>query len=69
VSLGQACRIALTVSLQLHSYANGNPSLTARVSKVHNQVTLEISTEALRIGLLEVLLTATLLLQCGRNID
>jgi hypothetical protein len=43
--------------------------LIARISKGYRRVTLEVSTQAMQIDLLEVFLTATLLLQCGRNID
>lgn len=47
----------------------GAPQTYARISRQEASVTLELTTEAIQIGLLEVCIAATLLLQCGRNID
>ncbi|KAF7375804.1 hypothetical protein MSAN_00470100 [Mycena sanguinolenta] len=50
--------------------AGVNPSqLYAQVSRDSNSVTLELTTEAVRIGLLESCVVAAFLLQCGKNID
>jgi|ERR1700722_6571941 len=45
------------------------PELVAKISRQDSSVFLEISVQAVRLGLLNLCLTATLLLQSGRNID
>ncbi|KAJ6450773.1 hypothetical protein C8R45DRAFT_1127480 [Mycena sanguinolenta] len=51
-------------------YAGVNYSqLYAQVSRDNNSVTLKLTTEAIRIGLLESCVVAAFLLQCGKNID
>ncbi|KAJ6626699.1 hypothetical protein B0H10DRAFT_507207 [Mycena sp. CBHHK59/15] len=47
----------------------GVPQIFARVSRLEDSVVLEMTTEAIQIGLLEACATAALLLQSGRNID
>ena len=51
---------------KVHSSA---PRVLARVSRVPNSVTLELTQEALQGGLLEPALVVTVLLSCGHNID
>ncbi|KZP26364.1 hypothetical protein FIBSPDRAFT_909295 [Athelia psychrophila] len=41
----------------------------ARISKTYNIVSMEMTPEALQLGLLEACVITTVLLQCGRNID
>ncbi|KAJ7780866.1 hypothetical protein DFH07DRAFT_950088 [Mycena maculata] len=53
----------------LYAAGLGQPRLYAQVSRDDDSVTLELSAEAIQIGLLEVCVAATFLLQCGRNID
>ncbi|KAJ6562291.1 hypothetical protein B0H19DRAFT_943452 [Mycena capillaripes] len=55
----------------LFLYAAGvsQPQVYAQVSRNDNSVTLELTTEAIQMGLLEICVAATFLLQCGRNID
>ncbi|KAJ7080166.1 hypothetical protein B0H15DRAFT_940636 [Mycena belliarum] len=53
----------------LYAPGVGEPELYAQVSRGENAVTLQLTGEAIRLGLLEVCVAATLLLQCGRNID
>ncbi|KAG7094979.1 hypothetical protein E1B28_005776 [Marasmius oreades] len=55
-------------SINLYT-GNGNPQFLARITRGHNTITLDLTGEALHSGLLDVAVTATLLLQCGRNID
>ncbi|KAJ6590228.1 hypothetical protein B0H10DRAFT_1831015 [Mycena sp. CBHHK59/15] len=43
--------------------------MLGRVSRSEGSVTLELTGEAIRLGLLEPSITAVFLLQCGRNID
>lgn len=43
--------------------------MLARVSKTSTSVTLELTQEAINLGLLEVSLVATILLQSGRPVD
>ncbi|KAJ7511481.1 hypothetical protein B0H11DRAFT_1845259 [Mycena galericulata] len=53
----------------LFSSGLGAPQIYARVSREERTVKLELTAEAIQIGLLEICIAATLLLQCGRNID
>ncbi|KAJ7362543.1 hypothetical protein DFH08DRAFT_1024805, partial [Mycena albidolilacea] len=53
----------------LYSAGVGRPQVYAQVSRGEGAVTLELTAEAIQIGLLEICVTATFLLQCGRNID
>ncbi|KZP26361.1 hypothetical protein FIBSPDRAFT_1005042 [Athelia psychrophila] len=41
----------------------------ARISKTYNIVSLELTPEAVQLGLLEACVITAVLLQCGRNID
>ncbi|KAJ7486597.1 hypothetical protein FB451DRAFT_1082084 [Mycena latifolia] len=45
------------------------PEILGRISRGQNTVTLELTGEAIHIGILEPAVVATFLLQCGRNID
>jgi hypothetical protein len=47
----------------------GQPQVYAQVSRDEDSVTLELTAEAIQIGLLELCVAATFLLQCGKNID
>ncbi|KAJ6570845.1 hypothetical protein DFH09DRAFT_916822 [Mycena vulgaris] len=53
----------------LYSSGLGAPQIYARVYRDEGEVALDLTTEAIRIGLLEVCVAAALLLQSGRNID
>ncbi|KAJ7131560.1 hypothetical protein C8R43DRAFT_895906 [Mycena crocata] len=53
----------------LYSVGLGAPQTYARVFRDEDEVALEISAEAIQIGLLEVCVAAALLLQSGRKID
>jgi hypothetical protein len=55
--------------MQLYAAGTATPSTLARVSKSFNIVKLEMTPEAMELGLLEVCVVVTVLLQCGRNID
>ncbi|KAJ7864433.1 hypothetical protein B0H14DRAFT_3603588 [Mycena olivaceomarginata] len=53
----------------LYSAGVGRPQVYAQVSRGDGTVTLELTADAIQMGLLEICVTATFLLQCGRNID
>ncbi|KAJ7461688.1 hypothetical protein B0H11DRAFT_2312098 [Mycena galericulata] len=55
--------------IELSTTGVPNPQLFARISQGQSGAMLEVTTEAVRIGLLEVCVTSTLLLMSGRNID
>ncbi|KAJ7031888.1 hypothetical protein C8F04DRAFT_1360577 [Mycena alexandri] len=51
-------------------YSGGpQPELLGRISRGQSAVTLELTGEAIHLGILEPAVVATFLLQCGRNID
>ncbi|KAJ6562169.1 hypothetical protein B0H19DRAFT_1026954 [Mycena capillaripes] len=56
-------------SICLYSTGLGVPQTYARVTRNEGAVALEISKEAIQIGLLEICVTAAFLLQSGRKID
>ncbi|KAG1869986.1 hypothetical protein F4604DRAFT_1926767 [Suillus subluteus] len=47
----------------------GSYDILARVSKTYDVVTLELTPHAIQLGLLELGVLATILLQCGNSID
>ncbi|KAJ7629028.1 hypothetical protein FB45DRAFT_1059646 [Roridomyces roridus] len=55
--------------LCLYSAGLGSPELYARMSREDEEVLLDLTMEAVRIGLLGVCVTAAVLLQSGRGID
>ncbi|KAJ7473497.1 hypothetical protein FB451DRAFT_1558691 [Mycena latifolia] len=52
----------------LYAAGLGQPQVYAQVSRGDNAVTLQLTVEAIQLGLLEVCVAATFLLQSGRNI-
>lgn len=56
-------------SIQLYSSGLGAPQIYARICREEGAVELELTAEAIQIGLLEVCVAAALLLQSGRKID
>ncbi|KAJ7306911.1 hypothetical protein DFH08DRAFT_793059 [Mycena albidolilacea] len=56
-------------SICLYALGLGVPQTHARLTREDGAVALEITAEAIRIGLLPVCVTAAFLLQSGRNID
>ncbi|KAJ7825544.1 hypothetical protein B0H14DRAFT_3726252 [Mycena olivaceomarginata] len=56
-------------SICLYSPGLGAPQTHARVTREEGAVALDITSDAIQMGLLEVCVAATLLLQCGRKID
>ncbi|KAJ6478108.1 hypothetical protein C8R47DRAFT_984336 [Mycena vitilis] len=48
---------------------SSQPDLLGRISRGQNTVTLDLTGEAIHLGILEPAVVATFLLQCGRNID
>ncbi|KAJ7141771.1 hypothetical protein C8R43DRAFT_892557 [Mycena crocata] len=55
--------------IELHSTGVANPQLLGRISQGQSGVILELTTEAIQIGLLEVCVTSAILLMSSRNID
>ncbi|KAG2154237.1 uncharacterized protein EDB93DRAFT_1081755 [Suillus bovinus] len=47
----------------------GSYDVLARVSKTYDVVMLELTPQAIQLGLLELSVLATILLQCGKSID
>lgn len=55
--------------LQLYAATSGNPKFVARINRSNGAIVLDFTPEAMQLGLLEPVVTACLLMQCGRNID
>ncbi|KAJ7878703.1 hypothetical protein B0H13DRAFT_1631020, partial [Mycena leptocephala] len=55
--------------IELYSIGVPNPQLFGRISQGQSGVKLELTIEAVHIGLLEVCVTSAVLLMCGRYID
>ncbi|KIM86694.1 hypothetical protein PILCRDRAFT_64756 [Piloderma croceum F 1598] len=53
----------------LYAAGTATPKTLAKVSKSFNIISLEMTPEAIQLGLLEICVIVTVLLQCGRNID
>lgn len=45
------------------------PRVLARIARVPNSVMVELTSEAVQLGLLEPALVATVMLSCGHHID
>lgn len=54
---------------QLYKVNSTAPRVLARVARGQNMVLLEITSEAMNLGLLESCMVATVMLTCGHNID
>ncbi|KAF5376268.1 hypothetical protein D9615_008553 [Tricholomella constricta] len=59
------------VDKSINLYTSGISGVTflARITRGSAHISLEITPDALQLGLLDSVIVATLLLQCGRNID
>ncbi|KAJ6614596.1 hypothetical protein B0H10DRAFT_1803113 [Mycena sp. CBHHK59/15] len=55
--------------INLYNTSFHNPELFGRISQGQNGIVLEITTEAIQIGLLEVFVVSALLMMSGRSID
>ena len=55
--------------IKLYAPGLGEPETYARMTREEGAVALEVTAEAIRIGLLDVCVTAAFLIQSGRNID
>ena len=58
----------LTVA-QLYRTQTSAPKVLARVARAPSMVLLELTQEALQIGLLEPCIVSTVLFTCGHNVD
>lgn len=56
-------------SINLYTGASSGPTFLAKLTRGPTFITLELTPDALQLGLLDSIVVATLLLQCGRNID
>ncbi|KAE9406162.1 hypothetical protein BT96DRAFT_963661 [Gymnopus androsaceus JB14] len=54
--------------INMHS-AGSNPVFLARISRGHGTITLDLTNQAIQLGLLDACIIATVVMQCGRNID
>jgi hypothetical protein len=59
----------VTHTFQLYSPGLGAPQTHARVTRAEGAVAVDITSDAIQMGLLDVCVAAALLLQCGRKID
>ncbi|KAG8216844.1 hypothetical protein J3R82DRAFT_7104 [Butyriboletus roseoflavus] len=53
----------------LHLFAPGSSEWLVRITKIYETVVLELTHRAIELGLIDVAVLATALLQCGKNID
>ncbi|KIK68639.1 hypothetical protein GYMLUDRAFT_153830 [Collybiopsis luxurians FD-317 M1] len=49
--------------------AGSNPVFLARISRGYGTITLDLTNRAMQLDLLDACIIATVLMQCGRNID
>ncbi|KAJ2925400.1 hypothetical protein H1R20_g11673, partial [Candolleomyces eurysporus] len=56
-------------TINLYAATSGNPKFVARINRSNGAIVLDFTPEAMQLGLLEPVITACLLMQCGRNID
>ncbi|KJA25442.1 hypothetical protein HYPSUDRAFT_134643 [Hypholoma sublateritium FD-334 SS-4] len=56
-------------SINLYAGGGRNPTLLARINRANGAITLDMTPDAMQLGLLDTAVSAVLLLQCGRNID
>ncbi|KDR80189.1 hypothetical protein GALMADRAFT_62694 [Galerina marginata CBS 339.88] len=56
-------------SINLYAGGPRNPTFLARVTRANGAVTLDMTPDAIQLGLLDSVVAAAFLLQCGRNID
>lgn len=56
-------------TINLYAATTGSPTFMARINRANGAIVLEMTADAMQLGLLESAITAALLLQCGRNID
>ncbi|KAF9476962.1 hypothetical protein BDN70DRAFT_949149 [Pholiota conissans] len=56
-------------SINLYAGGSRNPMFLAKITRTNGAITLEMTPDAVQLGLLDTAVSAALLLQCGRNID
>ena len=54
---------------QMSKVNSSAPRVLARIARIPNTVMLEMTQEAMQLGLLEPALVATVMLSCGHHID
>ena len=55
--------------VQMYKVNSSAPRVLARIARIPNAVMVELTQEAMTLGLLEPALVATVMLSCGHNID
>ncbi|KAE9404649.1 hypothetical protein BT96DRAFT_1071446 [Gymnopus androsaceus JB14] len=54
----------------INMYTTGsNPEFLARISRGHGTIMLDLTNQAIQLGLLDACIIATVIMQCGRSID
>ncbi|KAF8962579.1 hypothetical protein BDZ97DRAFT_2021739 [Flammula alnicola] len=56
-------------SINLYAGGHRGPTFLARITRANGAITLDMTQDAIQLGLLDPIVAAALLLQCGRNID
>ncbi|PPQ72693.1 hypothetical protein CVT26_002910 [Gymnopilus dilepis] len=56
-------------TINLYAGVPKNPVLLARIMRKSGAIQLDMTSDAIQLGLLDPVVTAAFLLQCGRNID
>ncbi|KAF8155943.1 hypothetical protein B0H34DRAFT_660076 [Crassisporium funariophilum] len=56
-------------SINLYTGEHKNPRFLARITRANGTITLDMTNDAIQLGLLDPIVAAALLLQSGRNID
>ncbi|KAF4618791.1 hypothetical protein D9613_010007 [Agrocybe pediades] len=56
-------------SINLYAGGPRSPTLLGRITRGQGAITLDMTPDAMQLGLLDSVIAASLLLQCGRNID
>lgn len=58
-----------TLAPQLYKVNSRAPRVLARIARMPNMIMLEMTQEAMQLGLLEPAVVSTVMLNCGHNID
>jgi hypothetical protein len=69
IPLVNLSNVILRRILQLHQFSVPPTQHVAKIQRQAGTVTLDLTTEAIQAGLLEMAIMATVILQSGRNVD
>ncbi|TFK32345.1 hypothetical protein BDQ12DRAFT_617238 [Crucibulum laeve] len=56
-------------AISLFAGSASHPTFLSKITRTHGNITLDMASDALQLGILDTVIAAALLLQCGRNID